>query len=178
MRVGDVAQINGKGGLVEAIHLRTIVLRDEEGTVHIFPNGVVTQISNLTKDFSFALLKIGVAYKENTDAVFAVLKDVGDGLQHDPAFSDRILGAIELIGIEDFADSAVILKIRMKTQPIQQWGIARELRRRIKLEFDRLGIEMPYPHLSLYMGEASKPLAVRMAEEDAEAKTSVASHQA
>jgi len=163
VRVGDVAQINGKGGLVEAIHLRTIVLRDEDGTVHIFPNGAVTSISNMTKDYSFALLKIGVSYKENTDEVAAVLKRVGEEVEHDPEFAPKILAPIEYIGVDSFADSAVILKIRMKTLPIMQWGVARELRRRIKLEFDRLGIEMPYPHVSIGMASDSPPLALRMA---------------
>lgn len=163
VRVGDVAQINGKGGLVEAIHLRTIVLRDEDGTVHIFPNGAVTSISNMTKDFSYALLKIGISYKENTDEVAAVLQRIGEEVQHDPEFAPKILAPLEYIGIDSFGDSAVTLKIRMKTLPITQWGVARELRRRIKFEFDRLGIELPYPHMSIGMASDSPPLAMRMA---------------
>ena len=163
VRVGDVAQINGKGGLVEAIHLRTIVLRDEDGTVHIFPNGAVNAISNMTKDFSYALLKIGVSYKENTDEVAAVLQRIGEELHKDPEFAPKILAPLEYIGIDSFDDSAVTLKVRMKTLPILQWGVARELRRRIKLEFDRLGIEMPYPHVSIGMASDSPPLALRMA---------------
>lgn len=164
VRVGDVVQINGKGGLVEAIHLRTIVLRDEDGTVHIFPHGAVTAISNMTKDFSYALLKIGVSYKENTDEVAAVLKRIGDELYKDPEFAPKILAPLEYIGVDSLDDSSVTLKIRMKTLPIMQWGVARELRRRIKLEFDRLGIELPYPHMSIGMASDSPPLALRMAD--------------
>jgi small conductance mechanosensitive channel len=99
--------------------------------------------------------------------VAAVLRRIGEQVQHDPDFAPKILAPLEYIGIDSFDDSAVILKIRMKTLPIQQWGVARELRRRIKLEFDRLGIELPYPHLSIGMAADSSPLALRMAAESA-----------
>ena len=165
VRVGDVAIINGKGGLVEAIRLRTIQLRGQDGTVHVFPNGSITELSNLTKDFSYYVIDVGVAYKENVDRVMEVLRTVGDELQRDPAYAERILAPLEILGVDSFADSAVVIRIRIKTIPLQQWNVGRELRRRIKNTFDAQGIEIPYPHLSVYFGEASKPFAVQVAEE-------------
>ncbi|MBI4462710.1 MAG: mechanosensitive ion channel family protein [Acidobacteria bacterium] len=165
LRVGDVAIINGKGGLVEAIRLRTIVLRGLDGTVHIFANGAINELSNLTKDFSYYVIDMGVAYKENVDRVMKVLQEVGDGLQKDPVFAEKILSPLEILGVDAFADSAVVIKIRIKTVPLQQWNVGRELRRRIKNAFDAQGIEIPYPHLSVYFGEASKPFAVELAEQ-------------
>jgi len=164
VRVGDVVSINGKGGLVEQIHLRTISLRGLDGTVHIIPNGAITELSNQTKDFSYAVLDLGVAYKEDVDRVMDVLREVGADLQGDPAFSARVLEPIEILGVDAFADSAVVIKTRIKTLPIQQWAVGRELRRRIKIAFDARGIEIPFPHVSVYFGEASKPFAVRPAE--------------
>ncbi|MGH9789457.1 MAG: mechanosensitive ion channel family protein [Candidatus Acidiferrales bacterium] len=167
VRVGDVAVINGKGGLVEAIRLRTIVLRDFDGTVHIIPNGAITELSNRTKDYSYYVIELGVAYKEDVDRVMSTLREVGNGLETDPEFRDWVLEPLEVVGVDAFADSAVILKMRIKTVPRQQWAVGRELRRRIKKAFDERGIEIPYPHLSVYFGEASKPVSVRLDEETA-----------
>jgi small conductance mechanosensitive channel len=161
VRVGDVASINGTGGLVEAINLRTIVLRDLSGTVHVFPNGAVGQMSNLTKDFSFYVLDMGVAYKEDTDQVVEVLKAVAEELRQDPAYAAKILGPLEVLGVDAFGDSAVTVKVRIKTVPIQQWSVGREYRRRVKKAFDARGIEIPFPHMSVYFGEASKPWLFR-----------------
>lgn len=162
VRIGDVVSINGKGGLVEAIRLRTIVLRSLDGTVHVIPNGVITDLSNMTKDFSYAVLDIGVAYKEDVDRVTAVLRDVARELRADPAHGPSILEPLEVLGVDAFADSAVVIKIRLKTVPIQQWATAREFRRRIKMAFDAHGIEIPFPHVSVYAGEASKPILVQV----------------
>ncbi len=162
--VGDVAIINGKGGLVQAIRLRTIVLRGLDGTVHVIPNGSIEQISNMTQEFSYYVIDLGVAYKEDMDRVADVVRAVGRELRADPAHSADILDDLEILGVDDFADSAVILKIRIKTMPIKQWSVGRELRRRIKKAFDAQGIEIPFPHLSLYTGEASKPFPVQVLE--------------
>ncbi len=164
VRVGDIVIINGKGGLVEGIRLRTTVIRGFDGVVHIFPNGSITEVSNLTKDYSYYVIDLGVAYKENVDRVMQVLKDIGEELQRDARFGPAILEPLEVVGVDEFADSAVILKMRIKTLPLEQFNVGRELRRRIKNTFDRLGIEIPYPHLSLYVGENSKPFTVEMAE--------------
>ncbi len=163
--VGDVAIINGKGGLVEAIRLRTIVLRGLDGTVHVIPNGAISELSNMTKDFSYYVIDLGVAYKENTDHVVEVVKEVAAGLRQDPEYAGMILGDLEVLGVDDFADSAVVIKVRIKTLPIKQWAVGRELRRRIKHAFDERGIEIPFPHLSVYVGEATKPFSVQVLEQ-------------
>jgi small conductance mechanosensitive channel len=140
VRVGDVAVINGTGGLVEAINLRTIVLRDFEGVVHIFPNGSVTTLANRTKDYSYAVVDVGTAYKEDPDAVIAVLKDIGKELAGDPAFRGSILEPLEVVGIVALADTQVTIRTRFKTVPLKQWEVAREFRKRIKKTFDARGI--------------------------------------
>lgn len=165
VRVGDVATINGKSGLVEEIRLRTIVLRSAEGTVHVFPNGAITELSNMTKDFSYAVVELGVAYKEDVDRVAAVLREIGEALRQDPAWAPVTLDNLEVPGITQFGDSAVNMRVRMKTLPGRQWGVAFELRRRIKQAFDARGIEMPFPHLSIYAGEASKPIRIDLTGE-------------
>jgi small conductance mechanosensitive channel len=118
----------------------------------------------MTKDFSYYVIDMGVAYKENVDHVMQVMREVGEELQKDPEYRDRILGPLEIMGVDSFADSAVVIRVRIKTVPIQQWNVGRELRRRIKNTFDAKGIEIPFPHISVYTGEASKPFAVQVAE--------------
>jgi len=164
VHVGDVVEVNGTSGLVEAVKLRTLVLRDLSGTVHVVPNGEITTLSNKTKEFSYAVLDIGVAYKEDTDHVSAVLHDVGAELKSDSDFNNSILASLEILGVSEFGDSAVVIKIRIKTRPLKQWMIERELRRRIKKAFDAEGIEIPFPHMSLYFGEASKPFLAQQIE--------------
>jgi len=164
VRVGDVAIVNGTGGLVEAISFRTIVLRDLSGVVHIFPNGTINTLSNMTKVWSGYVMDVGVAYKEDTDHVVEVMRRVGDELRQDPDLGPKILEPIEIFGVDDFADSAVVIKARLKTHPIQQWGVGREYRRRLKKAFDAEGIEIPFPHLSMYVGEATKPFQVQLKE--------------
>ena len=164
VRVGDVAIVNGTGGLVEAISFRTIVLRDLSGVVHIFPNGTINTLSNMTKVWSGYVMDVGVAYKEDTDHVVEVMRRVGDELRQDPDLGPKILEPIEIFGVDDFADSAVVIKARLKTHPIQQWGVGREYRRRLKKAFDAEGIEIPFPHRSIYVGEATKPFQVQLKE--------------
>ena len=165
VHVGDVVRIDETAGLVEAVRLRTIVLRDLSGTVHVIPNGAISTLSNLTKDFSYAVIDVGVAYKEDTDHVSEVLRDVGEALRADPDFAAHVLGALEILGVNEFGDSAVVIKIRIKTRPLKQWLIGRELRRRIKKAFDAQGIEIPFPHMSLYFGEASRPFLTQHLDE-------------
>lgn len=145
VRVGDVAQINGTGGLVEAINLRTIVLRDQSGAVHIFPCGAVTTLTNLSKDYAYALLDIDVAYKHDTDEVVRVLEETAANLRLSPVFGPMMLEPLEVIGVERFGESSVTIRVRIKTPPLQQFGIAREYRRRLKKAFDAAGIEIPFP---------------------------------
>lgn len=164
IRVNDVAVINGTGGLVEKINFRTTVLRDLAGLVHVFPNGEITSLSNLTKEWSAYVFDIGVAYKENTDRVIEVMKEVGKALFEDKKFGRLMLGEPEIFGVDKFADSAVIIKGRIKTKPIRQWDVGREYLRRIKLAFDEKGIEIPFPHRSIYVGEQSKPFDLQILE--------------
>jgi small-conductance mechanosensitive channel len=160
VRVGDVAIVNGTGGLVEAITFRTIVLRDLAGVVHVFPHGTVTTLANMTKGWSAYVLDLGVAYKEDTDRVAQVMRQVAEEIRQDPGFQPKILEPIEILGVDDFAESQVTIKARIKTRPLEQWTVGREYRRRLKKALDAAGIEIPFPHRSLYIGEASKPLEV------------------
>lgn len=155
VRVGDVAIINSTGGLVEAVNFRTIVLRDLSATVHIFPNGTISSLSNMTHTWSAYVFEIGVAYKEDTDRVVELLKEVGRQLREDTQFGPHITADLEIFGVNKFADSAVEIKGRIKTKPSQQWSTGREFLRRVKHSFDENNIEIPFPHLSLYRGEAS-----------------------
>ena len=162
IRVNDVAVINGQGGLVEEINLRTTVLRSLDGVVHVFPNGTITSLSNVTREFSFYVFDIGVAYKEDTDRVVALLKQVGESLRQDELCGPQMLEPIEIFGVDKFADSAVIIKGRLKTKPLQQWMVGREFNRRVKKTFDENGIEIPFPHRSMYFGEASQPFQLTL----------------
>ncbi|MDL1972118.1 MAG: mechanosensitive ion channel family protein [Deltaproteobacteria bacterium] len=162
IRVGDVAIINGTGGLVEAINLRTTVLRGLDGTVHIFPNGTINTLSNMTHEYSYYVFDIGVAYKEDVDRVMEILKEIGNEIMQDEYYRSLIIEPLEIWGVDKFADSAVIIKARIKTLPIKQWEVGREINRRIKKRFDEEGIEIPFPHHSLYAGEASKPFRIKI----------------
>ena len=153
IRVGDVANIAGIGGLVEAINLRTTRLRDLEGKVHIIPNGAITVATNFTRDWSRALIEIGVAYKENVDNVISVLQEVGEELRNDPAFKEVILEPMTVQGLDSFGDSSINIRLYFKTLPIKQWEVGREFRKRVKKAFDERGIEIPFPHRTVYMGE-------------------------
>lgn len=160
IRVGDVAVVNGTGGLVEQVNFRTIVLRDLEGTVHVFPNGNINTLANLTQVWSAFVFDIGVAYKEDVDEVIPIMRRVGGEMRADPYFGPLIIEDIEIFGVDQFADSAVVIKGRIKTQPIRQWEVGREYRRRLKRAFDDAGVEIPFPHRTLYLGDQpDSPLA-------------------
>ena len=131
-------------------------MRDLGGIVHIFPNGTVTTLSNLTNDWSAYVFDIGVAYKENTDKVIEVMNRVGFEMKQDEIVGSFMLEEPEIFGVDKFDNSAVVIKGRIKTKPIRQWQVGREYLRRIKLAFDNAGIEIPFPHQTLYFGEASK----------------------
>jgi small-conductance mechanosensitive channel len=162
VRVGDVAVVNGTGGLVEAVNFRTIVLRDLSGVVHVFPNGEVKTLANLTREWSAYVFDIGIAYKEDVDQVMELMRKVGAELRQDEHFGPMMMDDVEIFGVDDFADSAVIIKGRLRTKPIQQWDVGREYRRRLKHAFDEAGIEIPFPHRSIYFGEESKPFLAEL----------------
>ncbi len=165
IRVGDVAVINGTGGLVEQINFRTTVLRDIAGVVHIFPNGTITTLSNMTHEWSAYVFEIGVAYKEDVDRVIALLEQVGAELRADAKFGPALIADIEVFGLDQFAESSLVIKGRLKTRPIKQWEVGREFRRRVKHAFDAAGVEIPFPHRSLYFGEVSRPFDVSVRAE-------------
>jgi small conductance mechanosensitive channel len=162
IRTGDVAVINGTGGLVEKIEMRTITLRDLSGVVHVYQNGKINTLSNMTKEWSAMTFDVGVAYKENVDEVIKVMKEVGQELKNDPDFSSKILEDLEVFGLDQFGDSAIVIKARFKTKPIEQWSVGREYRRRLKYAFDKNNIEIPFPHTTLYWGEASDPFKLNL----------------
>jgi len=144
-RVGDVVCFDETCGLVEDISLRMTSMRDLDGTVHHIPHGEIKKVSNLTKEYSRVNLNIGIAYESNLEKVIDVVNKVGKGLAEDPDWKDIIIKAPEFVRIDDFADSAIIIKILGETQPIKQWDVAGELRKRLKVAFDKEGIEIPFP---------------------------------
>ncbi|HKL08387.1 MAG TPA: mechanosensitive ion channel family protein [Bacteroidales bacterium] len=158
VRAGDVAIINGTGGLVEKIELRTITLRDFSGVVHVLQNGKINTISNMTKEWSAMVFDIGVAYKENVDDVIKVMQEVGEKMLTDPEYKEKIKEPLEIFGLDKFDDSAIVIKARLKTVPGDQWTLGREYRKRLKKAFDEKGIEIPFPHTTVYWGEEIKPL--------------------
>lgn len=169
IRVGDVVQVAGKGGVVEEVNLKMTILRDLSGNVHYIPNGEITVVTNMTKVYSRYVFNIGVAYREDVDQVIEVIQAVDENLRNDEDFGSDILEPIEILGLDEFADSALIIKARTKTKPIKQWRVAREFNRRLKKAFDEKGIEIPFPHTTLYMGKdkdnTSPPLNVTIEKE-------------
>lgn len=153
--VGDVVQISGSGGLVEAMTLRTIRLRDFDGTLHVFPYSEAQVIHNLTKSFSYYVFDLQVSYESDIDRAMTVMRATGEALAQDPAFASKILAPIEVVGVDGLGDSGVKLKARIKTRPVEQWNVGREYNRRIKFAFDEAGIQIPYPHLKLVLSQGA-----------------------
>jgi small conductance mechanosensitive channel len=153
VRIGDVVNIGGSGGFVESMGFRTLTLRDMNGSVHIIPNGSVEKVVNMTRDYSRYVFDVGVSYREDPDEVMAVLERLGEEMRNDPEYGPDILEPLEMLGVDRFEDSAVIIRCRITTRPIRQWRVGREFNRRLKKEFDRRGIEIPFPHRTIYMGD-------------------------
>jgi small conductance mechanosensitive channel len=151
LAVGDVVNVAGIGGLVEDMSIRSIRLRDLSGNVHTVPFSSVGTVTNMTKVFSYYLLDIGVSYREDTDKVAQVCKDIVEEMRSESEFAADILEPLEVLGLDQFVDSAVIIKARIKTRPIKQWGVGREFNRRMKKRFDKLGIEFPFPHRTIQL---------------------------
>jgi small conductance mechanosensitive channel len=164
VRVGDVAILNGTGGLVEAVNLRTTVLRGTDGTVHIFPNGAITTVSNMTHGFAYYVFEVAVSYKEDVDRVFAVLREIGSQIAQEEPYKSMILEPIEILGLDKIDGASLVIKARIKTQPIKQWDVGREMNRRIKKRFDQEGIEIPFPAHSIYFGNKTTPLDINIKE--------------
>lgn len=156
IRVGDVIQIADKSGYVEAMTLRLVTLRDENGNVHYIPCGEIKMVTNMTKNFSRYVLKLALPYAADVDKVLEMVKDVDEELRSDPDFSEDILEPIEIMGVDQFENSAIVLKARTKTKPIKQWRVGREFNRRLKRRLDSAGIEMPYSNISVVLGDKNK----------------------
>ena len=150
IRVGDVVEINGMKGTVEKLNIKLVVLRDLDGRVYYIRNGMIDVVINLTRDFSYAMFDIGVAYKENIAHVIDVLKELGDEFMQTEEYKDAVLEPIEIFGLDEFDDSAVIIKARIKTKPMEQWAVLRGFNLMIKERFDKLGIEFPFPQVTVH----------------------------
>jgi small-conductance mechanosensitive channel len=168
VRVGDYADLGKNEGVVEAVGLRTIKLRDVRGNVHVVPNSSIDTVTNMSKEFSRTVIDIGVAYKEDVDEVMEILREIGEEMRNDPNYGKNILEPIEIFGLQKFDDSAIVVRTRLTTKPLKQWGLKREFNRRVKKLFDQRGIEIPFPHRTIYMGEPKQgpapPLQVQMKE--------------
>jgi small conductance mechanosensitive channel len=164
VRQGDVVEIAGKSGLVEEVTLRYIRLRDYEGSVHYVPNSAITTVTNRSREFAFAVIDLGVAYKENVEQVFEVMREVAREMRSDPEIGPRILDDLEIAGVDKWADSSIMIRCRFRVRALEQWGVRREYLRRLKQAFDARGIEIPFPHLTLYAGQDPKagPLPLRL----------------
>jgi small conductance mechanosensitive channel len=143
IRVGDTAIVNGTGGLVESITFRTVALRDLSGTVHVFPNGSINTLANATLDWSAYVIDVAISYKEDPDRVIDIMRRVADEMKAVEEYALLMLEPIEIFGVDHFADAAVIIKARFKTQPSQQYSVGREFRRRLLKAFDAEGVELP-----------------------------------
>jgi moderate conductance mechanosensitive channel len=150
IRVGDVVEVAGKVGAVEELTLRYVRLRDYEGAVHYVPNGAILTVTNRSRLFAFAVMDIGVAYKEDIERVSQVMKETATAFRSEPDWADKILDDLEIAGVDQWADSAVVIKCRLKTVAQEQWAVRRAFLGRLKTAFDRAGIEIPYPHRTVY----------------------------
>lgn len=171
LAVGDVVQVGGLSGVVEQLSIRSIKLRAQDGSLHIIPFSAVTTVTNMTRDFAFAVLDVSVAYGEDTDRVSEVLRGIATEMREDVKWRPAIRDDLDILGVERLADSGVIMRVRLKTEPSQRWAVAREMNRRIKKRFDELGIEIPYPHQKLVLErpEARHPVETGPAATAAEA---------
>jgi len=168
---GDVVQIAEKAGLVEDVTLRYVQLRDYDGNVHFVPNGLISTVTNMSRGFAYAVVDVGIAYREDVDEALQVMRATGQDMRTDPAFAGRILDDIEIAGVDRWADSAVILRCRLRVQPLAQWDVRREFLRRLKQAFDAHDIEIPFPHVTVYAGHdkvgGSPPFRVADVDESA-----------
>ena len=151
--VGDVVSVGGKTGVVEDISIRTIRMRDLSGNVHVIPFSSVSTVENMTREFSCYVFDVGVAYSEDVDEVIAVLRELGEELRADETHGRHVREPLEIMGLNEFGDSAVVVRARVTTTPGDQWMVGREFNRRIKRRFDELGIEIPFPQRTVHFGE-------------------------
>jgi len=151
IRTGDVVEVAGKGGLVEEVTLRYVRLRDLEGHVHFVPNGDITVVTNRTREYATAVIEVGIAYREDPEEAFAVMRKVAEAMRAEPEWRDRMVADLEVLGVDKWGDSAVVLRARLRVvPPIQQWNVKREFLKRLKKAYDERGIEIPFPQLTIH----------------------------
>jgi small conductance mechanosensitive channel len=155
-RIGDAIDVAGVSGLIESVSLRKTVLRDLEGRVHTIPNGEIKKVTNLSKEWSRAVVDIGISYREDIDHIITLLSEIGKELANEEPYKSAILEPMEILGVEQFKESEIIIRMIVKTVPLKQWEVSRELRRRIKNRFDEKGIQIPFPHRLLFWGEKER----------------------
>lgn len=153
IRIGDVVEAGGKGGLVEELTLRYLKLRDYSGNVHFVPNGNITTVTNMSMGFAYAVIDASIAYGEDIDQAISVMRRTGEEIRIDPAFANKFLAPLEIAGVESWASSAIVIRCRFKVAPLAQWDVRREYLRRLKQAFDKEGIEIPYPHMKVLMDQ-------------------------
>ncbi len=151
IRVGDVVEIAGLSGVVEEMSLRKIRLRSYDGSVHHISNGLITTVTNRSTDYAFAVIDVGVDYQADLDRVFEVMREVASELAADPVHGPRLIGELDIAGVHQWADSAVMVRARIKTQPLEQFGIRGAFLKRLKAAFDAQGISIPFPHRTLIL---------------------------
>ncbi|MFM7501881.1 MAG: mechanosensitive ion channel family protein [Burkholderiaceae bacterium] len=149
IRVGDAVEISGKSGIVEEVTLRFIRLRDFGGNVHFIPNNTIGVITNSSLGFAYAVLDVGIAYGSDIEVSMQVMRDVDESMREDASFSGKILKPLEIAGVDQWADSSVMIKARIQVKPLEQWHVRREYLKRLKIAFDAKGVEIPFPHVKL-----------------------------
>jgi len=149
IRVGDMIEVSGKTGIVEEVSLRFIRLRDYGGNVHFIPNGTITVITNSSLGFAYAVLDISITYGSDIDTAMNIMRKVDEDLRADPEHAPRILGALEIAGVDQWADSSLVIRGRIQVKPLEQWNVRREYLKRLKAAFDAGGLEIPLPRMKL-----------------------------
>jgi small conductance mechanosensitive channel len=149
VRIGDVVEAGGKAGVVEELTLRYLRLRDYSGNVHFVPNGTISTVTNMSLGFAYAVVDVGIAYGADLGRAMSIMREVAEALRADPEFSPRILEALEVAGVEQWAESSVVIRCRFKVAPLEQWNVRRAYLERLKAAFDRAGVEIPFPHLKI-----------------------------
>ena len=163
VQVGDVVTLAGLGGVVEHLSIRSIRLRAEDGSVHVIPFSAVTTVTNMTRDFGYAVIEASVSYNDEYDEVVTVLRDIVKAMREEPRWASEIRDDLEVMGLEKFADSSVLIKARIRCGPFGRWSVRREFNRRMKMRFDEHGIEIPYPHQQLVMAPSANPAGAALA---------------
>jgi len=155
-RIGDVIEVAGVSGLVESVSLRKTVLRDLQGKVHTIPNGEIKVVSNFSKEWSRSVLDLGISYRDDIDQIVDLLIRIGKEMESEEPYKSAILEPLQVLGVEKFDESQMVIRMMVKTVPLKQWDVGRELRRRIKIRFDEKGIQLPFSHRALIWGEPKK----------------------